>query len=302
MTVANPFDAVDLGALPPPDVIETLAYEAILDALKADFSARWPAFDAWVESDPALKLLEVAAYRELLWRQRVNDGARAVMLASATGADLDHLAALMSVARRVLDPGDAQAAPPRAPVLEDDATLRRRVQLALEAATAAGTAGRYMFYALGADPRVADAAITSPNPGDVLATILSTDGDGTADAALLTAVEAVLKNPAIRQLNDSVFVAGAQMLTVAVTATLTLAPGPGAEVAEAAARAGLEALLARTRRLGQSLPRSAIFAALTVPGVARVTLAAPAADVEATATQAVSPGVVTITVAPPAAP
>jgi len=28
MTVANPFDAVDLGALPPPDVIETLAYEA----------------------------------------------------------------------------------------------------------------------------------------------------------------------------------------------------------------------------------------------------------------------------------
>jgi len=296
MTVANPFDAVDLGALPPPDVIETLAYEAILDALKADFSARWPAFDAWVESDPALKLLEVAAYRELLWRQRVNDGARAVMLASAGGADLDHLAALMSVARRVLDPGDAQAAPPRAPVLEDDATLRRRVQLALEAATAAGTAGRYMFYALGADPRVADAAITSPQPGDVLATILSTDGDGTADAALLTAVEAVLKNPAIRQLNDSVFVAGAQILTVAVTATLTLAPGPGAEVAEAAARAGLDALLARTRRLGRSLPRSAIFAALTVPGVERVALAAPAADVEATATQAVSPGVVTITV------
>lgn len=278
-------------------MIETLDYEAILAALAADFAARWPQFDAWVESDPALKLLEVAAYRELLWRQRVNDGARAVMLASAAGADLDNLAALLSVGRRLLDPGDTQAAPPRAPVLEDDATLRRRVQLALEAATAAGTVGRYMFYVLGADPRGADAAITSPQPGDVLATILSTDGDGTADAALLGVVEAVLSDPGIRQLNDRVFVASAQILTVNVTATLTLTAGPGAEAVEAASRARLDKLLADARRLGRSLPRSAIFAALTTPGVERVTLTAPVADVEAMPVQAIAPGVVTITAA-----
>lgn len=131
----------------------------------------------------------------------------------------------------------------------------------------------------------------------MLATILSTDGDGTADAALLGAVEAVLSNPEIRQLNDSVFVASAQILTVNVTATLTLAAGPGAEAVEAASRARLDALLADARRLGRSLPRSAIFAALTTPGVERVTLAAPAADVEATPVQAIAPGVVTITVA-----
>lgn len=295
MSVANPFDAVDLGALPPPDVIETLSFEAILDALKADFAARWPQFDAWVESDPALKLLEVAAYRETLWRQRVNDGARAVMLASAAGADLDHLAALLSVSRRTIDPGDPLAAPPRAPVLESDATLRRRVQLAIEAATAAGTAGRYMFYALSADPRVADAAVTSPLPGDVLVSVLSADGDGTADASLLTAVEAALTDTTVRQLNDSVFVAAAQIVTVAVTATVQLSPGPGAEAVETAARAGLDALFARDRRMGRAVPLSALYDALTVPGVERVTLAAPLADVEIAATQAAAPGALALT-------
>ena len=36
-------------------------------------------------------------------RARVNDAARAVMLASATGHDLDHLAALFSVARMKIE-------------------------------------------------------------------------------------------------------------------------------------------------------------------------------------------------------
>ena len=49
------------------------------------------AFTALVESDPAWTILEVAAYRELLLRQRINDASRAVMLAFATGADLEHL-------------------------------------------------------------------------------------------------------------------------------------------------------------------------------------------------------------------
>src|SRR5690606_17245852 len=65
--------AVDLSRLPPPDVVQALDYETILAELQVDLAARLPDFDAFLESDPAIKLLEIVAYRELLLRQRVND-------------------------------------------------------------------------------------------------------------------------------------------------------------------------------------------------------------------------------------
>ena len=44
------------------------------------------------------------AYRELLIRQRVNDAARGVMLATASGTDLDNLAANFNVERLLITP------------------------------------------------------------------------------------------------------------------------------------------------------------------------------------------------------
>ena len=93
------YEDVDLTGLAPPPVVEQLGYEAILTAMTADLRARDPDFDAWVESEPVMKLLEIAAYRELLLRYRINQAARSVMLAYAAGADLDHLGALLGVTR-----------------------------------------------------------------------------------------------------------------------------------------------------------------------------------------------------------
>ena len=106
------FSAIDLSSLPAPDVVEALDYETILDAMKQDLVARDPSFSALLESDPAMKVLEVAAYRELNLRQHINDSARAVMLAHATSADLDNLAANLNVQRLAVDPGDPDASPP----------------------------------------------------------------------------------------------------------------------------------------------------------------------------------------------
>lgn len=68
--MAGGFTAVDLSQLPAPSVVETLDFETILQAMLDDLLARDPDFSALVESDPAYKILEVAAYRELLLRQR----------------------------------------------------------------------------------------------------------------------------------------------------------------------------------------------------------------------------------------
>jgi phage-related baseplate assembly protein len=45
-----------------------------------------------LESEPIVKLLQENAYREVIWRQRVNEAAQAVTLAYSAGRDLDVVA------------------------------------------------------------------------------------------------------------------------------------------------------------------------------------------------------------------
>jgi len=273
------FSAIALDRLPPPDVVEALDFETILAAMLDDLRARWPAFDATVEAEPARMLLEVAAYRELTLRQRVNDAARAVMLASATGADLDHLAALLGVARAVLDPGDAQAAPPRPAVMEDDARLRLRAQLSMEGRSVAGPRGSYVFHALGADARVRDVSVESPAPGEVVITVLSAEGDGAPGQDLLDAVAATLSAEDVRPLTDHVTVQGATVTPWRIEAVIHPYRGPSGGVVLAQAQAQAEALAARLWRLDHDVATSAVMAALHVEGVRRVTLTDPPADI-----------------------
>jgi phage-related baseplate assembly protein len=284
--MAGGFTAVDLSQLAVPDVVETLDFEAILAAMLADLRARDPEFDALVESDPAFKILQVAAYRETILRQRVNDAAKAVLLAYAGGADLDQIAANYNVARLVIDPGNPAAIPPVPPTMETDTSLRRRVQLSFEGFSTAGPVGAYIFHALGADPDVLDVSVASPAPGDVVVTILSRQGDGTASAGLIAAVDGVLSADQIRPLTDNVTVQSAAIVNYTVEAVLTLFNGPDSAVVLAQAEAALAAYIADTQRLGRDITRSAVFAALHQPGVQNVTLTSPAADIVITPAQA----------------
>ena len=60
-----------------------------------------------LESEPIVKLLEENAYRELIFRQRINEAAKAVMVAYAIDGDLDQLGANNGVSRLTLTPADA---------------------------------------------------------------------------------------------------------------------------------------------------------------------------------------------------
>jgi phage-related baseplate assembly protein len=75
-------ESVDLSRLPAPDVIEALDFEAILTARKDKLGELFPDIADFLnlESEPAVKIQETGAYRELLHYARVNDAARAVML------------------------------------------------------------------------------------------------------------------------------------------------------------------------------------------------------------------------------
>lgn len=280
--MAGAFTAVDLSLLPFPAVVEEFSFEAVLALMLADLQARDPAFTALVESDPAYKVLEVAAYRETLIRQRVNEAAKAVTLAYAAGADLDQIAARYNVARLVLDPGDPDAVPPVAPTYESDTDLRRRVQLAFEGLSTAGPLGAYLFHALGADSDVADVAAVSDTPGVVDVYVLSRGASGVPSPSVLAAVDATLSSETIRPLTDQVNVFAVETIPYTVEATVEVYSGPDADVVVAASDASVQAYVTAQRRIGLPVTRSGLFAALHQPGVRNVTLTQPAADIEVT--------------------
>lgn len=271
------YTPIDLSTLPPPNVVESLSFETIFAEMLADLRQRDPTFTALVESDPAYKVLEVATYRELLIRQRVNDGARAVMLAYATGSDLEQLAGLFGVTRKLIDAGDANALPPVPPTYETDASLRFRTQLALEGLSTAGPIGAYQFHAL-AVAGVKDVGVQGPpdtDPGDVLVTILADDGNGAADSNLIAAVLAALNGEDVRPLTDQVTVQSATITEYEIIATLYVLPGPDPELVRTAALASVQAFVSAQHKVGADIRLSALYAALHVGGVERVTLSAP---------------------------
>lgn len=284
--MTSTFTAVDLSRLPFPDVVEALDFETLFAQILADFRQRAPEYSALVESDPVIKALEAGAYAVLQVRQRFNDGARAVMLALSSGADLDQLAANYNLERLVIDAGNPAAVPPVPPTLEPDADLKRRVQLAYESLSTAGPEGAYIAHALGADPQVLDASVTSPAPVQVVVTVLSRQGNGVPSGALLAAVLAALDGVKVRPLTDQVVVQAATIVNYQVDAELTLFPGPDGAVVLEEAEARLEAYVESCHRLGRDVTRSGLFAALHVDGVQNVELTLPAADVVVTDTQA----------------
>lgn len=278
------FTAVDLSRLPAPALIETLSFEAIYAELLAGLRAALPDFDATVESEPLVKLLQVYAYRELLLRGRVNDAARAVMVAYAVRSDLDQLGALMGVARKILAAADPDTATPE--ILEGDDDFRRRIILAPEGFSVAGPEGAYIFHALGAAPDILDASAISPAPGEVVVTILSRTGNGAASEPLVAIAEAYLSDEQRRPLTDFVTVQSVQIIDYAVDAAISTFAGPDSAIVLAQARAGLAAYQLRSHRLGRDITRSGLIAALCVEGVHNVTLNSPAADLILDRTQA----------------
>ncbi|MBN5318708.1 baseplate J/gp47 family protein [Serratia marcescens] len=281
---------IDLSQLPSPQIIEPLDFETILVDVKAVMIAAFPADQQAavaaalsLESEPLNVIAQAMAYRELLLRRRINEGAAACMLSHAEGTDLDNLAANLDTERLTITPEtDTSDA-----VMESDEALRLRAQSAFEGMSVAGPSAAYEYFARSASGKVADARATSPAPAEVVIAILSTDGDGTASPELLAAVTAAVNDEEVRPLGDRVTVRSADIVDYSIDAELFLYPGPESEPIINAAMASLRGFLAdNDKKIGRDVARSAISASLHVQGVQRVVLRSPATDLQISDTQA----------------
>lgn len=284
---------IDLSLLPAPTVVDSLDYESLLDDRKATLISLYPeeqreaiARTLTLESEPIVKLLQENAYRELILRQRINEAAQSVMLGYASGSDLDQLGANFQVQRLVVQQSDTTIIPPTPAIMESDSDFRVRIQQAFEGLSVAGSSGSYEYHGRSADGRVADVSATSPSPANVLISVLSREGNGTASAELLAIVDKALNDEDVRPVADRVSVRSATIVNYSIDAVLYLYPGPEAEPIRHAAEAKLKSYISAQHRLGRDIRLSAIYAALHAEGVQRVELKSPPADIVLDKTQA----------------
>lgn len=276
----NSFAAIDLSQLPAPQIVEQIDFEVILTERKAYMISLWPieeqpqiAARLEMESEPLTKLLQENAYRETIWRQRVNEASMANLLALAKGPDLDQLAGNFNVQRLVVQEAKPLAVPPVARIMESDDSLRERAQMSWEGLSTAGPRNSYIFHARGADGRVADATAESPSPAVAVVTVQSLLGDGTAPPDLIAAVKTYLSDEDRRPVGDRLTVQSAQILHYQVKAKLyLLTSGPESEPIIAAAEQRLLAYVSQRRRLAMEVSESALHSALFVEGVRKVVL------------------------------
>ena len=297
---------IDLSQLPAPTVVQQVSFDAIKAMAIAKLQEDLPSFDATIESDPAVKVLEVISYLVMLLRQEFNERAVSMLLAFATGSDLDQLGALVDVARLSGELDDAYKA---------------RIQLAPTSFSVAGPEAAYRFFALSAASTIADVSVTTPQPDDikalvdatlaaqgvsdairgvvkvaldaatwpgtVLLSLLSSQGDGTATAEEIATVQAaVADNAQVRPLTDHVVVQSAQIVNYSIVAELTLLDGPSSDVVLAASQAGAATFVTTARKIGRDINQANVFAKIAVDGVANVKLPSLPADMVIGDTQA----------------
>lgn len=268
---------IDLSNTPKPDIIEELSFNDILGQLHSLLKQKEPNIDL-SPSTVAAKLLDIVAYRELLLRQRINNATSAVMLAYATGADLDNLGRLFSLQRKLIKPANENTTPPEPAVYESDKEYRKRIQLAPYAMTTTGSKGSYIYHTLKADADILDADIQSPKGGQVNVTLLTRSNNGLASQALLEKVQRYLSAEEIRPICDIVKVQTATLVEYRIEATLYFYPGSDQTSIMLSARENLHKYIHQTHKLGHDVTISGIHNALHQQGVQRIELTAPTAN------------------------
>lgn len=262
---------IDLSLLPSPNVIESLDYEQIYDERKRDLINKWPLDERpeisdllEIESEPLSKLLQENSYRELILRQRINDAARSVFAAYASGSNLDNLLILLGVSRHHG---------------ESDSEFLARALLAPQGFSTAGPTNAYKYHALSAHPEVADVAIDRPVAGVVRISVLSHETDTPSERAL-AAVDYALNKEDIRPLNDTVLVEAAERQTYQVHARLRITTGAAHEPIQQAALQAVNDYILSQRRLGGEIRFSGLYASLHQAGVRTVDLLEPKDEIE----------------------
>lgn len=284
---------IELDQLPEFTVLERLDSDTSIRQRMQRLKELWTLYDPPagaiydvdnLEFDPLKIQAEMAAFFELLVRDRVNQAAKAVTTAFATGGDLDAIASRY--------PGGV----PRL-VGETDDRYRTRIWLSANALSPHGVYESYVFWALTADPTLRDATAIARKRGtpniDVTimkegtpVTVLDT-GEGLTSfpdtlptTQQIDAVQAYILDESRKGLTDVVTVRPPRIRHVAYEIDYWLFPSWNEQAMRRQLWAAMAALIEKQRWLGYSHVKAAVDDALMMSGVYNIKVNKPLDDLE----------------------
>ncbi len=245
-----------------PAIIAVDAFEPLLAQFKAfviDYvAARAPQSAAKLkvsldnESELLSLALEAFCVRLQTHERQYNARIKQMLAWWATGSNLDARLADIGPGAPGAGPGDPAAFPPVPPTLESDDDARLRYYLAphapaagsrmqyrrevftlgerpavnVESATPGVVKVTYTFDPDGYAAQVKDGSGRRTAPGEVMVTVLSRDGDGSASADLLDGVRRHFARPDVRPETDLVTVQSAQIQRYKIRVVAKINAGP----------------------------------------------------------------------------
>lgn len=308
------FIAPDLSKLPTLP-LKKPDFEQTLEARLADFNARATAVGkqynvSKIEADPIVINQRVGADREIEVRADHNDKVKSVLLSTAWGPYLDHIAATYYGISRLVE----EVSDDGTKTFESDDDFRARIALAPEAFSTAGPEGAYIFHCLELDGTRdivdvvayseedeatyseglhADAfnmdqrstPFTGRSTGDpvlapeILLVILPDKDYGNCDQELLTRAYRAVTSKEVRPLCDNVRIEAPKIIEYEIEAVLKFAQGADRNKILEEAQKRVAAYIAARRRIGATIQRLGIGAAMKVDDVLELQITKPAADV-----------------------
>ncbi|WP_273760785.1 baseplate J/gp47 family protein [Bartonella sp. ML70XJBT.G] len=261
-----------------PEIISELSFEEIRAANIEHLKELLPSY-IFLESDPALKIIEAFSYRELLLRQRINEAARNNILDFAKDEALDALGNWHGVQRM-----DG----------ESDDRYRERIRLHTRSGKGSGTEPYYKFIALSADSRVKDAIIyrKGKNP-TIHVAIFGNNEEETASQDLLDKVSKALHDKNVIMTNDTILVHAAVAKVVDLKADVWLLPETALTVLTQM-EAHLRTVWKQEQALGRELSLSWWISKLMIPGVQKVIAVEPTTDNAVSDEEVLSIGKITL--------
>lgn len=290
-SIVSRFPNITLDRLGRMQVLETIDYEALVVSRMLKFKENWIASDPPLgaaydvenlEFDPIKINQEANSYFETMLRDRVNQAARAVTLAYATGRDLDAIGSRYpySVARatmlayaRSADYLPTQSITPGVPRLalidtprgmpwevpedwEDDERYRRRLWLAGSAFSTAGAEDAYIFWALTTVPTLRDASVTVTRPSrfetpTIFVTLLKNAADPRPTDQDIIDINTRLHKRDVKPATDVVSVRPPFVVPIDWKVDLTLYPGADKELRKTQVLTELLNLKEKKRYLGE---------------------------------------------------
>ena len=304
--------------LPVMQAMERPHFETMFSQFKTDFLNQLRETDSAQAAEVALtldsegelitKVLEAFSIYMIANIEAENEKARQMLPSHATGSNLDHVVAMLGLERQIIKPGNADAIPPIAPVLETDSALLTRFWLAPHA-PAAGTRLHYKFQMLTIDAapfisvdkpatnqvrltytydqpimvnQIRDGNGRRTAPGEVTLTVLVNSSKGVANAALLAAVTAHFKRDDVGAETDFKIVQSAQIIDYVQEVNIGIVPGPDTLLIKHTIEAKLREYAQTQWRLGGSILRSYIDHIAHSNGAQSVTIIQPTSDIYTT--------------------